>query len=594
MKIGLIGINKYAKFLNFACDLHVYAFQQFLAQNGYESVILDYKPVAYGDFDMRHPAGYAEDRYRDAILRKTTTPEEERAREKDLAKWASLAVGYRSAFVERERRYDKFEAFIDKYLTFTDDVYDSDLLEVEDPGCDAYMCVTDVIWQSVPKHHFDRGFLLGSKAFEGKPKIAYAASRGAAQDYSPADARIFFDYMSDIDAISVRERDFSDYIEKNSEFSAPTVLDPTLLHGRDFWEKVSTKPAQERYVLLYYVMEGSADTIQKAVEYAKHHDLTLVELSDRPFKHGKVEDPDVKHISRYDVGMEEWLGYIEHAEAVFTNSFHGCCFSLLFEKTFFVGARNGQKVPNFLATFNLSDRRFARDADVSTLSHEIDYAAVAQILEERRAQSSAFVLEALEAAKERIAAGTRDTAKYDARRRALTYPVRFHSGYLGRAASLKPGTDTTGLHTKRLRAGALEYDAPAVRYRNDGAAVVPANKFAIDDLDFAGWTLRFRIDNRWFWYLDDGTIAPGDIHGKEFDGRKKVFADGAALPHLPVNHVSVVVLVGRWYKKGTTVVAKPLKGARVVAGPAVARPSTRPTFLRRVVRRVKRTFAGGR
>lgn len=591
MKIGLIGINRYAKFLNFACDLHVYAFQEYLVQNGHDVTILDYKPAYFYDFDMKHPADYAESKYRDAIVRKATTPEQVAARAKDLEKWAELAVGYRSAYVERERRYDKFEAFIDKHLKFTVEVYDSDLLEVEDPGFDVYMCVTDVIWQAIPRHTFDRGFLLGSKAFEGKQKISYAASRGASKDFSKAEAEVFFDYLEDIDAISVREADFGAYIEKNSDYSAPTVIDPVLLHGKEFWQKVSDKPKLERFVLLYYVMEEAADTIRKAVEYAKEHDLTLVELSDRPLKHGRVSDPDVKHIARYDVGMEEWLGYIEHAEAVFTNSFHGCCFAVLFEKPFFVGKRNGQKVPNFLATFNLSDRQFTGKADVRTFSHDIDYAAVRKILDERRAQSGGFVLDALDVARKRIEAGeSKDVAKFDAKRRALRYPLRFHSGHSGVAAGIRADVPAGTLETKRLKAGALEYVRPDQRLLNDGSAKAPENFFALPGLQFAGWTMRFRIDNRWFWVLDDGSIAPGDIKGTDLEARKARFAAGDTLPHLPVNNVSVAVFIAQWEKGGAPVrTAEPT----VRALPETRRDAPRPSLLRRVARKVKRLLRPG-
>lgn|GEM_PF-388449 len=589
MKIGLIGINRYAKFLNFACDLHVYAFQEYLVQNGHDVTILDYKPAYFYDFDMKHPADYAESKYRDAILRKASTPAQVAARAKDLEKWAELAVGYRSAYVERERRYDKFEAFIDKHLSFTAEVYDSDLLEIEDPGFDTYICVTDVIWQAIPRHTFDRGFLLGSKAFEGKQKISYAASRGASKDFSKDEAEVFFDYLEDIDAISVREADFGAYIEKNSPYAAPTVIDPVLLHGKEFWQKVSTKPKLERFVLLYYVMEEAADTIRKAVEYAKEHDLTLVELSDRPLKHGRVSDPDVKHIARYDVGMEEWLGYIEHADAVFTNSFHGCCFAVLFEKPFFVGKRNGQKVPNFLATFDLSDRQFARDADVRTFSHEIDYAKVRGILEERRAQSGGFILDALTAAQQRIDAGEpKDVAKFEQKRRSLRYPVRFHSGYTGKTANLRADAQQVGVESKRLKAGALEYVAPSTRYVNDGTATVDASLFEIPDLQFAGWTMRFRIDNRWFWYLSDGTIAPGDTKGTDLDTRKAVFADGATVPHLPVNNISSMVFIARWESGGA-----PVPTAATEA-PAQARPApAKRSLLRRAIRKAKRLLRPG-
>lgn len=578
MKIGIIGINRYAKFLNFACDLHVYAFQRFLAQNGYESTILNYKPAYFGKFDMRHPAASAEARYRLAVQRN-----EPRA---ELEKFAEIALGYRSAIVERERRYDKFEMFIDKHLSFTAEVYDSDLLEIEDPEFDCYICVTDVIWQSIPKHVFDRGFLLGSKAFEGKQKIAYAASRGASRDFPEDVAQKFFEYLDDIDTISVREEDFSQYIEKNSELSAPTVLDPVLLHDHAFWDQVTTKPREERFILLYYVMEGASDTIDKAVEYAKLHDLTVVELSDRPLKFGRITDPDVKHVPRYDVGMEEWLGYIKHAEAVFTNSFHGCCFGMLFERRLFVGSRNGQKVPNFLATFGLTDRQFAKKTPASALPGDIDYTKAKQILETKRAESGAFILDALARAEGRVAAGEPvDLTEFDERRKSLTYPVLFHSG--GVQAQAIPGDKAASdpIQLKKLAKHSVEYKRPGVRYVNDGSAQIPARRFDAEGLDFAGWTLRFRIDNRWFWYLADGVVVPGDEAGVELDDRKAVFADGDALPHLPVNRVSVVVLVARW-KAATALPAQEPAPSQTSSG--APRPPVSGTKKLRTVRRIRR------
>ncbi len=549
MKIGIIGINRYAKFLNFACDLHVYAFQQFLEQNGYESTILDYHPVYFDNFNMRHPADHADEKLRKALAMPSDTPAKRQARDAAVAKWTERSRDYREVYEEREVRYDKFEAFVEKNLKFTKEVYDSDLLEVQDPGFDCYMCVTDVIWQSLPRHNFDRGFLLGSKAFEGKQKIAYAASRGASKDYTKRQQELFLNYLDDIDAVSVREADFAKYIESLSGREVPTVLDPTLLHDRDFWDKVATKPKEKKFVLLYYVMESSTDTIAKAVEYAKHHDLTLVEVSDRPLKYGKVKDPDVKHIARYDVGMDEWLGYIRDAEAVFTNSFHGCCFATIFEKAFFVGARNGSKVPNFLATFGLQDRRFQASDDVSTFVHEVDYVAVKKILDERRAESAEFVLGALKEAERKVAAGeSKDPAKYEARRQALTYPAKFHSGAGGGTGLSVKQKFRRRVEVQKLSGGGVEYKVPKARYRNDGTAEIPGVRFRREGRTFAGWRLRFRIDNRWFWYLDDGTIEVGTVGGQELADRAKVFADGDRIPHLPVNHVSVAVFVAQWEK----------------------------------------------
>lgn len=534
MKIGLIGINRYAKFLNFACNLHVYAFQEFLKQLGHEVRIIDYKPVYYDNFNMRNPAPGAEAAYRAAVMRK--------ARKSDLTKLAELAVGYRSVQREREIRYDKFERFIAERLNFTEEQYDSDLLELKDPGFDCYMCVTDVIWQTYGgPSSFDRGFMLGSKAFEGKPKISYAPSRGTAPDFTGRAAETFFNYLSDFTAISVREQDFADYIESASDLHATTVMDPVMLHGTEFWQEVSARPAiKDPYVLLYYVMGSAEDTVEKAVEYAKLHDLTLVELSDRPLKFGRVDDPDIKHIARYDVGLDEWLGYIEYADAVFTNSFHGCCFATLFETPLFVGQRKSNKVPNFLASLGLSYRRFEPDVDVMTLSPETDWASVRTALEKHRAHATRFVVDALEQAEQRH--GERaDTAKFDARRRQLSYPTHFLGG--AKNASISPRVQENPDINTKVAAGIAQY-APSQRARNDGQWRLPMNQFARPGHEFVGWTMRFRIDKHWFSYMADGTISSAEPTPPPKG--KAVLPEGSPVPHLPVNHIGVAEFTARW------------------------------------------------
>ena len=58
MKIGIISINMYSKYLNFACPLHTFAFQQFLLKNGFDVTVIDYKPIYFNNFDMIHPFNY--------------------------------------------------------------------------------------------------------------------------------------------------------------------------------------------------------------------------------------------------------------------------------------------------------------------------------------------------------------------------------------------------------------------------------------------------------------------------------------------------------------------------------------------------------
>lgn len=553
MKIGLIGINRYAGYLNFACNLHAYAFQKYLIEEGHDATFLDYKPVGNEGMNLREPANFAENKYLSTIKETARTPEALKSRNREARRWAELAMGYRALTDERKTRFDKFEAFISENLRFTKEKYDSDLLEVEDPGMDCYICVTDVIWQPwLPKYSFDRGFMLGSKAFEGKPKIAYAPSRGAKPDFESPYAEEFFEYLDDIDAISARETDFSRYIEENSAHTAPTVIDPVLLHNREFWDKLAVKPQEERYLLLYYVMERATDTVAKAVEYAKAHDLTVVELSDRPLPFGKISDPDVKHIPRYGVSAEEWLGYIAHADAVFTNSFHGCCFSMIFEKLFFVGKRNGNKVPNFLAEFHLRDQQFTADDDAASFSQTIDFGPANARWAEFRASSEKFIQHALKSAEQLTASdSTAKVAKAHKRRRSLSFSPHFHSGSLTNADSdstvtvLAPKPDAT-FRQKTLKSRALEYTDRSRMLKNTGEEPFEPSRFKAVGHRQMGWTIRFRIDNRWFWFLDDGSIKSGSVSGSELNPHKRVYSLNDQIPHIPVNSISTVVFVAQW------------------------------------------------
>ena len=174
------------------------------------------------------------------------------------------------------------------------------------------------------------------------------------------------------------------YIEDNSDKRATVVLDPVLLHKKEFWEKVAVTPKEKKYLLLYHVVEEAGDTIEQAIKYARKYDLTIVEVSDKPLEKGATIEMLDKVIYRYDIGVEEWLGYILYADCVFTNSFHGCCFSVLFEKELFVGNRLEDKVDNLLETFNIMNRKLQKNSSVDEETYpQIDYEKVNRILVEK-------------------------------------------------------------------------------------------------------------------------------------------------------------------------------------------------------------------
>lgn len=566
MKIGIITINMYSKGLNFACPLHTYAFQQFLLNNGIDSTVVNYKPIYFDNFDLRHPSAYYHNKYME-LKNKSVPQSEKAARKKKLRYYRKKCHAWRSIYKEREVRYDKLQSFIENNYIKTDVCYDSDLLEVLDPELDCYICATDVLWKNQPDFGFDRGFFLSSKCMEQKWKIAYCASRGAYVANNQTEEDLFFHYIDDIDYISVREKSLKDYIDDHTHLDVPVVLDPVLLNPAEFYDRIITKPQEEHYLLLYYVMEKADDTIRAAVEYARKHRMTIVEITEHPLKDGKLTAyEDIRRVYHIDLGIEEWLGYIKYADCIFTNSFHACCFSILFEKNFYAGFRKNDKVTNLLQTFNLTDRSISLPpqpetpttaqkvfARLRTYAHrylpefiwrdpEIDYTKVRSILEEKRTASSEFLLSAIHSVSER----ERPVHDYDTYKKSLIYPVSYNSR-LKNMPFTSCYNESEGKF-KLLESGTFEYRVSGKLYTNNGTEHFLKNGFRLEGYQFKGWNIRIRIDNRWFWLLSDGTLKLKESYNAKTDKAIQCFSDESLIPYIPVNRISSMVAEALWKK----------------------------------------------
>ncbi len=553
MKIGIISINMYSKGLNFACPLHNYAFQQFLLKNGIESTVISYKPIYYNNFDLRHPYDYYVKLCNSFLNsgRDKTEPEEWNRRRELRDAWKEL-------YDERERRYDKFQNFIDSNYIKTEECYDSDLLEVLDPGFDCYICCTDVIWKKEPNVGFDRGFFLASKAMENKWKISYAASRGVFFSENEEDENTFLHYVGDIDAISVREKSLSNYLKENLDNEVTMVVDPVLLHEKEFYDKILVKPEEEHYLFLYYVMERAEDTIEQAVKYAKAHNLKIVEITDRPLKNGRLSEyEDIERIYNYDMGIEEWLGYIKYADCVFTNSFHACCFSILFEKQLFVGSRNGDKVTHVLETFGLENRKINKESTiVENPLPEIDYSKVRPILEQRRKDSAEFILSAIH----RMEQSERPVHDYEEWKKNLKYNIYYNSGAYPNIDA-KKYEDLNG-KIKKHSSGSYEFWSEEV-VTNDGKSRFEKNEFEREGAHPNGWRFRFKIDRRWFWYLEDGSYVLTEEYDKGIYPPIKKFAENDLIPQISVNGISLAVAEALW-KEYTVIYNSGVKSDKLI------------------------------
>ncbi|MCD7709233.1 MAG: polysaccharide pyruvyl transferase family protein [Clostridiales bacterium] len=551
LTIGLISINMHTKSLNFACPIHTWAFQHFLDENGIKSTVIDYVPNYNDNFPSREPVPYYEKKYSDQLKKKGQTPEQEEEIAKKLKQYKDKLDGYTALCEERKARFDKFQKFIDENYVKTDITYSETLLDGADPGFDCYICVTDVIWACDPYWGFDRGFLLDRPVMEDKWKIAYAASRGVPKEFDADQEKYFFDAISKIEHIGVREQSLKKYIEENlPQKPVQVVLDPVLLLGAKEYDRFIAKPEEEKYVVLYYAMERPKDLIGYVKRYAKKRGLIIVELTHIPIDGGimskRINDADGLEVHYlYDIGPEEWLGYIKYAECIFTNSFHASCFSILFHKKFFVGNRNGDKVSHLLELFGLERRKIS---DASELQDEIDYAPVEEILQRERKKSADFILGAIRELESREM--PTPNPERESVKRAQQFPIAYNSktdrcGYTGPA-------DGEKITLLSLQSGNLEYRLKDIKATNSGQEPLLPLHYTWEGHVFRGWHLRVRIHSgngsEWFWVKKDGSLAPMKQYDPEAHADEALFANKSTIPYIPAYDLSIMVADGVWSK----------------------------------------------
>lgn len=186
---------------------------------------------------------------------------------------------------------------------------------------DVIVCGSDQIW--APNVY--NPVYFASFAKPGVRKVSYAASIGLndiPEDLVPK----YKEHLKDFYAVSLREAEGKELLERKCGIEAEVVLDPTLLHDKVFYEKIQ-RPVNEvkgEYLLCYFLNIGHHYK-DRVVDYANKHKLKVVGISRNNDDSQWMQMPK-------GIGADQFVWLVNHAEAVMTDSYHGTIFSLLFHK----------------------------------------------------------------------------------------------------------------------------------------------------------------------------------------------------------------------------------------------------------------------
>ncbi|MBP5245984.1 MAG: polysaccharide pyruvyl transferase family protein [Clostridia bacterium] len=255
---------------------------------------------------------------------------------------------------------------------------------------DAFVCGSDQIWN--PHYTACNPFFFLRFAPE-KGRIAYAPSIGVSEIPKEYEEN-YKKYLGEFASLSSRESSACDTVQKLTGRECKTVVDPTLLHSGDFWDKLSEKcDIEGDYALLYFL--GFSDTHKKIIEKIASQGLKIVNI---PICYETASDARLiqKHAS-----IGEFLSLMKGAKYVLTDSFHGAAFAVNYKKNFYSVSRSDTKfslnsrTADFLRKITLENRIIDK-SNVSDVSFdEIDYSKVQELLEAWKKDSLEYLYSAL-------------------------------------------------------------------------------------------------------------------------------------------------------------------------------------------------------
>lgn len=237
-------------------------------------------------------------------------------------------------------------------------------------------------------------------AKENVKRLSYSASFGVAQIKDNLKDK-YTTFLSKMDYISVRENSGKKIVEKLTNKKATVVVDPVMLLTKDEWLKeIPNKRLYDEPYIFAYFLGKSPEYRKKVTLFAKEKGLKIV-TSHHMDTYNKSDVPFGDY-APYNVGPEEFVNLIRNAQYVFTDSFHGSVFSMLYEKQFMVFNRyanntvssKNSRIDSFCENYGLSERRFC--GDINAIDNKIDYKTVMEKVENHRKISLSFLDKALE------------------------------------------------------------------------------------------------------------------------------------------------------------------------------------------------------
>lgn len=358
MKLGILTFHSAH---NYGAVLQAYGLQEYLKASGHDVYIIDYRPWYITNKYLRNNS-------RDWLSKNPMM----------CAKRLYHYVVHKSI---RYKRYDGFEHFISERMNLYPFQKGMDLHEF-----DAIITGSDQVWNPAQTNgkfdeiYFGCGFVC--------PSIAYAPS--STHLHLSDNEKLFLSgHLDSLSAISVREPGLAHLMQPFTKQNVFVTLDPSLLAGRTFYDKLATQVNTPRPYIVTYEIGCHHEVYSVAKDLARSMGADLIELVNgmQSFHRKTMKEA---------ASPEEFLGYIKHASCVITTSFHGTAFSILFGTPFYTvmqGNAADGRMMSLLSQLGLEDRMIGLNEKPDL--RPLDTIELGKRLKKITSKSRAFLSDAL-------------------------------------------------------------------------------------------------------------------------------------------------------------------------------------------------------
>ena len=361
-----IGIITWHYYHGFGCALQAYALQEVLNSLGYDVQIINYR-----NFRNRHLCD---------------------------SKWKEIAKTYIAHVTKHIKlhffnRYKySFELFRDEYLNQTRR-FDDDLSDLSSfIKFNTVVCGSNQIWApNVFNPVYMADFVEADTSI-----ISYSASIGL--NYIPDElCDVYRKLLLRFHRISVRETKGNELLKTRCGIDSIVTLDPTFLLPLDRYIEIEEEPCASGlncgYIFCFF-LNSDHDYASRVIEFNKNKHLKIVGYSK------KIDDSSWMEVHN-EFGPREFLWITHNASYVFTDSYHGCIFALLYNKDFFAFKRfldtdeicQNSRIYQLDYYFGIANR-ILNERQIPRENY-LDYSKINAAIEKLKSDSLKYLIEAL-------------------------------------------------------------------------------------------------------------------------------------------------------------------------------------------------------